>query len=85
VNPSFLPGDAVTVVPVHLTGTLRVPALVISVRESDQVPDAWERGLGCTQPYNYWVMTYGNHAWGIKFMGPYKAYELKSQWDGANA
>jgi len=85
MKPSFLPGDAVTVVPVHLTGSLRVPALVISVQPSDQVPDAVERGLGELQPFKYWVMSYGDTPWGIKFWGPFRAFELKSQWEADGA
>lgn len=85
MKPSFLPGDAVTVVPVHMTGSVRVPALVISVQHAKQVPDAEARGLLNQQPYNYWVMSYGDTPWGIKFWGPFRGWELKSQWEASSA
>ena len=69
----------------HCGESWQVNALVISVQRSDQVPDARERGLTDSQPWDYWLMTYGTSPFGTKFVGPYRGWELKSQWEAARA
>jgi hypothetical protein len=77
MKPAFVPGDPVLLTLHQDVGkSWQVNALVISVQPSDQIPDAKERGLTDSQPWKYWVMTYGDTPYGIRFLGPYHGWEL---------
>jgi len=52
--PRFLTGDLVEVQPV--TAMSFRPAMVISVQQSNNVPDAHVRGLDNVYGWSYWVM-----------------------------
>jgi len=76
VRPRYVSGDMVSVVPVHMTGSLTVPAMVISVRQSNDLPDARFRGLTNLGSWSYWVLTTDNVYCGVRVMGPLMGYEV---------
>ena len=76
MKPQFVPGDQVAVVPVHMTGSWLVPAIVVSVQQSNEIPDVLERGLGSWQPWSYWVLTFQNNYCGTRVMGPLPLFSV---------
>jgi len=83
VKPQYVPGDQVAVIPVHMTGSWLVPALVLSVQQSNEIPDVKARGLGDWQPWSYWVLTFQNNCCGTRIMGPLSSTEVQniSAWE----
>lgn len=57
MQPRFLTGDMVQVSPSRLIMGPYVRGMVISVQQSNSVPDAKERGLENIQQWSYWVVT----------------------------
>ncbi len=70
MQPRFLTGDMVQVSPSELIYGPYVRGLVISVQQSNSVPDAKERGLEDLQSWSYWVMTSSWGDVGPKIVGP---------------
>lgn len=74
MRPTFLPGDLAMLVPQHWQGFN--PVMVISVTQSNSVPDAEERGLNNLQLWLYWVLSHDGS--GLQLMGPLHGRELAS-------
>lgn len=53
MSTDIFPGDLVDVAPWE-AGSFR-PAIVISVQKTNDVPDAYVRGLANVYPYSYWL------------------------------
>ena len=74
MKPTFLPGDLALLVPEHWQQFN--PVMVVSVTQSNNVPDAKERGLNDLQSWSYWVLRHNGS--GLKLMGPLNGRELAS-------
>jgi len=67
MHPTHLTGDLVEIG----VGSMRRTAIVVSVQQSNQVPDAIARGLVNLFPWTYYVFD------GQKIVGPVYARHLK--------
>jgi hypothetical protein len=70
MRPRFLTGDMVQVSPLEFIHGPYVRGMVISVQQSNNVPDAKVRGLSDLQPWSYWIMTSGWDGVGPHIYGP---------------
>jgi hypothetical protein len=70
MRPRFLTGDMVQASPSGFHYGPYVRGMVISVQQSNNVPDARERGLQDLQPWSYWVMTSEWENVGPHIVGP---------------
>ena len=76
VLPRYLTGDMVRVAQDSLSGSYAVPAMVVSVRQANCIPDAIIRGLSHFQDWSFYVMTSGGGQSPPQFIGPLPAYEI---------
>lgn len=71
MRSDILPGDLVKLLETFGDGTFKA-ALVIGVRQANEVPDAEARGMVDLQPWSYYVMTSDP----VKFRGPFMRSQL---------
>lgn len=80
VKPRWMTGDLVTAAcqyePPGCFSEL-VRGIVISVQQSNSVPDAEQRGLKDIQPWSYWVLTSGKGDWHCKIVGPLRQDQVR--------
>lgn len=84
MKPSWKTGDLVTAAcpsqPLDSPNegwSVLVRAMVISVQQSNSVPDARARGLQDIQPWSYWVFTMGDGDWHCKIVGPLRSDQVR--------
>lgn len=70
MHPRFMTGDIVEC-DMMSTGSYHVQGMIISVQQSNSIPDADIRGLHDLQPWSYWILCSNDKYYGTRIMGPF--------------